>query len=107
MDSKMHYKEFSSEFEIKEARSTREQIYTLTPSSRGGGLGTGPGRYSGAFAGDWLLRDLCAGRLLLGRGAVPIVHHLRGEDQVERETGDKAVENKLVLDLLECGEDAR
>lgn len=43
MDSKVHYKEFYSEFEMKEALSTLEHIYPLTPSSRCRGLGAGPG----------------------------------------------------------------
>ena len=42
-----------------------------------------------------------------GRGRVPVVYHLRSEHQVQGETGNESVENELVVDLLECGEDAR
>lgn len=84
----------------------QKHLCPLTPSSRGGSLGAWSGRCSRAFGRDRLLRDLCAGCLLLGRGAVPIVHHLCGEDQVEGKAGDKAVENELVFDFLESGKDA-
>lgn len=40
------------------------------------------------------------------RGTVPIVHDLGGEDGVEEEAGDEAVQNQLVIDLLQRGVDA-
>lgn len=41
------------------------------------------------------------------RGALPVIHHLGRQDHVQSETCDKTVENKLVVDLLQSGEDAR
>lgn len=41
---------------------------------------------------------------LLRRG-VPVVDHLGSEDGVEREASDEAVEEDLVVDFLEGGED--
>lgn len=43
---------------------------------------------------------------LLGRG-VPVVDHLEGKDRVEDEARNEAVQDQLVVDLLESGEDAR
>jgi len=45
------------------------------------------------------------GRLLTG-GRVPVQDHLQGEDGVEREAGDEAVEDDFVGDFLQGGEDA-
>lgn len=46
--------------------------------------------------------------LLLGlRGAVPVVQHLRSEDEVQGETGKESVQDELVVDFLEGGENAR
>lgn len=46
--------------------------------------------------------------MLLGlRGAVPIVQHLRGEDEVQGETGKESVQNELVVDFLEGGKNTR
>ena len=42
----------------------------------------------------------------LFRGSVPVVDHLDGEDGVEDKAGDEAVQNELVVDLLESGEDS-
>lgn len=44
---------------------------------------------------------------LLAGGAVPIVDHLRGKNGVQDKSADEAVQNELVVDFLECGEDAR
>ena len=41
----------------------------------------------------------------LARGAVPIVDHLEGEDGIEDEARDEAVEDELVVDFLEGCED--
>lgn len=51
-------------------------------------------------------RELVLGRLLAG-GRFPVQDHLQGEDGVEREAGDEAVEDDFVGDFLQGGEDAR
>lgn len=46
--------------------------------------------------------------LLLGLGrGIPVPKHLSGEDDVEGESSDESVQNELVVDFLESGEDAR
>lgn len=47
------------------------------------------------------------GRCLLAGRAVPVVYHLCGEDCVQNEPRDEAIENELVVDFLKGGEDAR
>ena len=80
----------------------------LTPSSRSGRLPAWLGRCARALRHGCLLRRL-SGRLLCllrRRRAVPIVHHLAGEDHVEGEAGDESIKDELVVDLLQGGEDA-
>lgn len=43
---------------------------------------------------------------LLASGRIPVQDHLQGEDGVEREAGDEAVEDDFVGDFLQGGEDA-
>jgi hypothetical protein len=42
----------------------------------------------------------------LARGGVPVGEHLQGEDEVQREAADEAVEDDFVGDLLHGREDA-
>ena len=39
--------------------------------------------------------------------ALPVIDHLRGQDDVEAEAGNEAVQDELVIDLLYGSEDAR
>ena len=41
-----------------------------------------------------------------GSRTVPVVDHLQSKDSVKCETCNEAVENELVIDFLEGGEDA-
>lgn len=41
------------------------------------------------------------------RGALPVIKHLACQDHVQSKSGNEAVENELVVDLLQRGEDAR
>lgn len=50
------------------------------------------------------LEFVLRGGLALGR--VPVVQHLRREDGIEGEPGDEAVQDQLIWDFLEGGEDA-
>lgn len=78
----------------------------LTPSSRGGRL-SGWFR-SGALSDGHLLGDLRATGLFLGlRRTLPVVQHLGREDNVESESSNKAVQNKLVVHLLQRSENPR
>ena len=43
---------------------------------------------------------------MLGARAIPVVDHLRSQDQVERKASDESVKNQFVLDFLKSGEDA-
>lgn len=45
--------------------------------------------------------------LSLLRRSVPVVNHLQGKDRVEREARNEAVQNQLVVNLLERRKDAR
>lgn len=67
-------------------------------------FGGGGGRLGGGRGG--LDGSGLALALGLFRGSVPVVDHLDGEDGVEGKAGDEAVEDELVVDLLEGGEDA-
>ena len=92
----------------KRKRSQFQLDVSLTPSARSGRLGARPGRCPGALGNRSLLRNLAASGLLLrGRGAVPVVQHLDGEDHVEGEAGNETVEDQLVVDFLESSKDAR
>lgn len=53
-----------------------------------------------------LQRDGDDAGLLRGGGRVPVEEHLGGEDGIEDEAGDEAVEDELVVYFLEGGEDA-
>ena len=66
---------------------------TLLGCRGGGGLG--------------LNGNLLALALGFLRRRIPVVDHLEREDCVQEEARDEAVENKLVIDLLQCGEDSR
>lgn len=46
------------------------------------------------------------GLLRLGR-ALPVVQHLRRQNDIQRESGYEPVQNDLVVNLLEGGEDPR
>ena len=93
-------------------------IYThsSTPPPRGRPLALRPGRFlrrapvrSGRVAigdGGLLALALALAGDGLGGGGVPVVDHLGGEHGVEGEAGDEAVEDHLVVDLLDGGEDA-
>lgn len=44
--------------------------------------------------------------LCLRRGRIPVVHHLQGQNRIQHEAGDKAVEDQLVVHLLQRCEDS-
>lgn len=90
----------------------------LSPSPRAGALtrgsSTGVRRRSATRHRARRLLAVARNRLVellalcsLGRGAVPVVGHLGGEDGIEHEAGNKAVQDKRVVDFLQGGEDAR
>lgn len=76
-----------------------------TTAAGSGCLALGCGRRSrgrrGRLNGNLLL--LFAQRLL--GGCIPVIHHLRGQHEVQRKPSDKAVQNQLVIHLLECSKD--
>lgn len=77
----------------------------LTAASGGRGATLGRGRASlGRRSRDGSNLALALGLL---RGGVPVVDHLHRENSVQSEASDKSVENQLVVNLLESGEDAR
>lgn len=80
----------------------------LTPSSRSGCLRAGLRRHARALGHRGPFGGLAASGLLLllRRWAVPVVQHLGREDHVESEASDEAVEDELVVNFLEGGEDA-
>jgi hypothetical protein len=96
----------------------REKNRNLSPAPRAGALarssGTGVRRRSATRHGARRLLAIARNRLVellalcrLGRGAVPVVGHLGGEDSVEHEASDEAIQDKRVVDFLQRGEDAR
>lgn len=90
----------------KETLSIKEiTALTLAPSSRGRALALGRRRHAGAL-GHGLSVCRLAGRFLLGRRGVPVVHHLRGENDVEGKASDESIKDELVVNLLDRGEDA-
>lgn len=80
---------------------------SLTPSPRGGRLASRLRKRAGALCNRRLLRfDRLS--LLLGLGrALPVIQHLGGQYHVQSKSGDEAVQDELVIDLLQGGEDAR
>lgn len=80
-------------------------VEALTAAASGrapfGGSGGGLGLDGSSLEG----RDLALALGLL-RGSVPVVDHLHGENGIEDKAGDEAVEDELVVDLLEGGEDS-
>lgn len=96
---------------IKYYLSQTKNNGSTSPASRRS-LPSGFGRHAGACrgsrgVGNRLLGFLGFGRSLLGRWAVPVNEHLKGEDGVECESSHEAVENELVVHFLEGGKDAR
>lgn len=105
MCSKKHYQEY---YNGSANDAHQSQRCSLTASSGSGCLRARLGRHPEAFGDRARLRSLSCARLArLGCGAVPIVQHLSGKNDVEAKAGDEAVENELVVDLLESCEDAR
>ena len=79
----------------------------LAPSAGGWALCGRFRRYASAISNNDLVSYLRAGSFLGLRGALPVVQHLRREDNVQGEASDKAVENELIIDLLQGSENAR
>lgn len=101
----------------RETEKTKKPRPHLTASASGGCLVgrlrgwrgcCSSGRWSGlGLALSFLWFRLCCLLLLGLRGAVPVVQHLRGENEVQGETGKESVQNELVVNFLEGGENTR
>lgn len=77
----------------------------LTAAS--GGRGTTLGRRRASLGRQSLDGSNLALALGLLRGRVPVIDHLHGQNSVQSEASDEPVEDQLVVNLLESGEDAR
>ena len=53
----------------------------------------------------WFLAYLCC--VARGGRTLPVVYHLRGQDSVEGEARDEAVQYQLIIHLLQRREDSR
>lgn len=65
--------------------------------------------YSGSRLGDWCTINACdlqSWCTLLAAAGIPVIDHLSGEDGVEGESSDEAVQNEWVVDFLYGREDA-
>ncbi len=109
---------FSCSGQVPGATYKQKKKGNLSPASRGRALGlAGRRRTARGGGGDGSRTNVGHGRggadrdLLLplspglGRGGVPVVHHLRGQYAVQREPGDEPVQDQLVVHLLQRRED--
>jgi hypothetical protein len=88
-----------------------ENNNSTSPASRRS-LPSGLGRHAGACSSGWgvgnrLFGPLRFGGSLLGCCTVPVIEHLKGDDGIECESGDEAVQDELIVHFLEGSKDAR